>query len=230
MADAAGMKIVVTENGPYRVTGSVSLSKQIIEPNAEGESWEWREGEQYAPRAAYSLCRCGQSQHKPFCDSTHLKVGFDGAETASRAPYLEQAQEFDGPEMTLTDAQPLCAYARFCDPKGQIWNLIDQTDTQDGRDLVKREAGNCPSGRLVAWDKLMKQAIEPALDPSIGLVEDPHLGVSGPIWVRGGIPVESADGTPYEVRNRQTLCRCGASSNKPFCDGSHASIGFTDAG
>jgi CDGSH-type Zn-finger protein len=46
--------------------------------------------------------------------------------------------------------------------------------------------------------------------------------------VRGGIPVVGADGVTYEVRNRQALCRCGASSNKPFCDGSHASIGFKD--
>ncbi len=60
------------------------------------------------------------------------------------------------------------------------------------------------------------------------MIEDPQEGVSGPLWVRGGIPVVSADGTPYEVRNRVTLCRCGASQNKPFCDGSHASIGFTD--
>ncbi|MGH9998927.1 MAG: CDGSH iron-sulfur domain-containing protein [Nitrosopumilaceae archaeon] len=36
------------------------------------------------------------------------------------------------------------------------------------------------------------------------------------------------DGTQYEKRNRVTLCRCGASSNKPFCNGSHASIKFND--
>ncbi|UCF09264.1 MAG: CDGSH iron-sulfur domain-containing protein, partial [Thermoplasmata archaeon] len=43
----------------------------------------------------------------------------------------------------------------------------------------------------------------------------------GPIWVRGRIPIESADGHIYEIRNRVTLCRCGWSSNKPFCDSSH---------
>ena len=36
------------------------------------------------------------------------------------------------------------------------------------------------------------------------------------------------DGFAYEVRNRVTLCRCGASKNKPFCDGSHAAIKFRD--
>ncbi len=40
--------------------------------------------------------------------------------------------------------------------------------------------------------------------------------------------MESENGIPYESRNRVTLCRCGASSNMPFCNGSHASIRFRD--
>jgi hypothetical protein len=45
---------------------------------------------------------------------------------------------------------------------------------------------------------------------------------SGPLWVRGGIPVIAADGQAYEVRIRMTLCRCGKSENKPFCNGAPA--------
>jgi hypothetical protein len=81
---------------------------------------------------------------------------------------------------------------------------------------------------LVTWDLTSREAIEPEFPPSIALVEDPHQGVSGPLWVRGGIEVIAADGTPYELRNRVTLCRCGQSNNKPFCDGTHASVGFSD--
>jgi CDGSH-type Zn-finger protein len=222
------MKITVTTDGPYVVEGGVPLGKQIIETDSEGGSVEWREGDKYRAQTSYELCRCGQSHDKPFCDGSHEEVGFDGTETASRAPYLEQTQVYDGPEMELTDAEPLCAYARFCDPHGQVWNLIEQTDKEEARELVRHEAGHCPAGRLVAWDKQTKSAFEPQFEPSIGLVEDPQMGVAGPIWVRGGIQVESADGTPYEVRNRLTLCRCGASNNKPFCDGTHASINFKD--
>jgi CDGSH-type Zn-finger protein len=40
--------------------------------------------------------------------------------------------------------------------------------------------------------------------------------------------VIAADGFRYEIRNRVTLCRCGASKNKPFCDGTHAAIKFRD--
>jgi CDGSH-type Zn-finger protein len=227
-AAITGPKITITLNGPYAVEGAISLSKQIIETDAEGQSRTWGRGESFEAGASYRLCRCGRSSNKPFCDSTHTKIGFDGTETASRAPYVEQVEVIEGPTMDLTDAESLCAFARFCDPDGRIWNLIEGTDDPDVVEKVKYESGHCPSGRLVVWDKATGQPYEPVFSPSIGLVEDPKLAVSGPLWVRGGITVYSADGKAYEVRNRMTLCRCGASSNKPFCDGSQASIGFAD--
>jgi len=222
-----GMQIRVTENGPYRVTGSVPIARQTIASNLRGESVGWEEGEVLDAPPSYSLCRCGHSSNKPFCDATHASLGFDGTETASRRPYLEQASGQDGPTLTLTDAQPLCAFARFCDVAGQIWNLVEQ-EGPDAAALSAQEAANCPSGRLVVWDRSTGTAVEPELEPSIGIVADPVQGVAGPIWVRGGIPIVAADGTAYEVRNRVTLCRCGASRNKPFCDASHASIGFNE--
>jgi CDGSH-type Zn-finger protein len=222
-----GMKITVTENGPYLVEGSVPMVRQTIVADSEGNSIEWRQGDEFETKASCALCRCGQSANKPYCDGSHVRVDFDGTETASRDPYLMQAAQQDGPTLTLTDAQSLCAFARFCDVAGQVWNLVEQEGPEAAR-LTASEAGLCPSGRLVAWDRQTKTAIEPEFDPSIGIVEDPTEGVAGPIWVRGGIPVTGADGETYEVRNRVTLCRCGASKNKPFCDASHASIGFTD--
>ena len=85
---------------------------------------------------------------------------------------------------------------------------------------------NCPSGRLTAWKN--GDHIEPELKPSVGVTEDPGAGVSGPLRVKGGIEIESADGTLYETRNRVTLCRCGHSNRKPLCDGSHKRVGFKD--
>ena len=222
-ADSKG-KIKVSKNGPYLVSGGIPLSEQIIFIDSEGQSHGWREGKKYPLQENYALCRCGHSQNKPFCDGTHLKVNFDGTETASREPYLEQAKEIDGPGLKLTDAQSLCAAARFCHRAGGIWKLTKQSDKLEAKQTAIEEACDCPSGRLVVWEK-GGEAIEPEFEPSIGLVQDPQAGVMGPIWVRGGIPIESADGTVYEIRNRVTLCRCGKSANKPFCDGSHLRSG-----
>jgi hypothetical protein len=103
---------------------------------------------------------------------------------------------------------------------GGIWDLV-QSEEPGARETAIEEACNCPSGRLVLRDNKTGEVIEPALDKSIVLIEYPAKGEHGPLWVRGGIPVISADGKPYPVRNRVTLCRCGKSGNKPFCDGSH---------
>jgi len=221
--------VVIAEDGPYIVTGDVPLAKQIIGADAEGGSEEWIEGEKFPARESYSLCRCGHSRMKPFCDGSHATKHFDGQETASREPYAAQAKTIDGPAMQLTDAETLCAFARFCDPNGQVWGQVVQSDDPQIRENFIRQTGNCPAGRLVAWDKKTGKAVEPELPVSIGLIEDPREQCSGPIWLRGGIPVISgADGFTYEVRNRMTLCRCGASKNKPFCDGTHVAIKFRD--
>jgi len=224
MNDSHEKKIIVSENGPYLVSGGIPIAVQVITPNKEGFSWEWKQGESFDSKSDYALCRCGHSKTKPFCDKSHLRVGFNGTETATRSTFKEQAEIYDGPTLKLSDAEDLCAFARFCDAGGKIWSLIEKTDKPEARELVIREAMNCPSGRLVIQDKQTSKEIEDELPPSIGVVEDPVLSCSGPLWVRGGIVIESHDGKRYEKRNRVTLCRCGASENKPFCNGMHAKI------
>jgi CDGSH-type Zn-finger protein len=223
---AAGMKIVISPRGPYLVSGGVPLIVQEIVTNDAGESVGYREVRRYPDKEKYALCRCGMSDTKPYCDGTHTDVDVDLTETASRAPYLDEAACIYGPNIALTDARKLCAEARFCDRAGGLWNIILRAEDPETIALVEEEASLCPAGRYVACDAPGVNVREPDYEPSIVLLEDPQLGVSGPIFVRGGIPIVSADGTPYEVRNRVTLCRCGASSNKPFCDGSHIEAGF----
>jgi CDGSH-type Zn-finger protein len=214
-------KIKILKNGPYLVSGGVPLIQQEIGINDAGESCEWRTVKEYPLKENYSLCRCGQSGNKPFCDGTHVKISFNGAETASREPYLSKAETTEGPSLRLTDNQSLCASARFCHRAGGIWKLVPQSDNPGSKKIAMEEAADCPSGTLVVWDKANGKAIEPQFPESIVMVEDPQKEVSGPIWARGGITVESADGSNYEARNRVTLCRCGKSTNKPYCDSSH---------
>jgi CDGSH-type Zn-finger protein len=222
-------RIVVVANGPYRVFGGLSLAKETILTDSEGYSVKWGKGHRYPNREKYDLCRCGQSGKTPYCDDTHVKIGFDGTEAASRKSYIEQAKNMPGPDLVLTDAQDLCTNARFCDAAGGIWKLTRDSADAKSREIAIREAFNCPSGRLVVWDKKTGEPIEPELEPSISLVEDPQQKTSGPIWVKGRVPLHSSDGTKYETRNRVALCRCGSSANKPFCDGSHIQVEFTDA-
>jgi len=215
-------KITISRNGPYLVTGNVPLAVQIIGTNGKGESTEWKEGKKFSVTEQYALCRCGGSKNKPFCDGTHARIAFDGAETASHKTVMEQAQVLDGPAMQLADAQELCAFARFCDPNGQVWSQVEGTDNPETRKHFVHQVGMCPSGRLIAIDKQTGSAVEPELTQSIGVVEDPAEECSGPLWIRGGIALVGSDGYAYEVRNRMTLCRCGRSQNKPFCNGAHA--------
>lgn len=214
--------VTVSKDGPYLVSGTVPVQMQTITPNAEGGSWTWTEGRTFDAEAPYALCRCGHSANKPFCDGTHTKIRFKGTEVADIDAV--PSETIDGPDATLDDIQPLCAFARFCDNDGGIWSIVEESGATP---VAVREATNCPSGRLVLRTKPAGEAVEPDFAPSIGLVEDPQKESSGPLWLRGGIQVISADGKPYEMRNRVTLCRCGMSQNKPFCDGTHAD-GFVD--
>jgi CDGSH-type Zn-finger protein len=221
-------QVVVSKDGPYLVTGRLPLAKEIILTDKDGIPVKYGKGESYPLKETYALCRCGESKNKPYCDGTHAKIRFDGTETASRKSYLDQADQITGPNLILTDAVDLCAIARFCDRRDGVWELTQNSNDSESQKLAIEEACNCPAGRLVAWNKKSEKPIESKLKPSISLIEDPEENVSGPVWVKGGVPVVSSDGAVYEIRNRVTLCRCGHSENKPFCDGSHIEAGFSD--
>jgi CDGSH-type Zn-finger protein len=225
-AEKDQVSVAVRKDGPYIVSGNVALAEQVIVADANGDAVRWQQGQPYDVPRQYALCRCGQSSKRPFCDGTHVKLGFDGTEVSTRTPYAAQARTFGGPVLSLLDATHLCADARFCDPNGKVWNQVTHTDDPQMRETFLSQVHQCPAGRLIAYDKAAGKTKEPDFPISIGLVEDPAQNCSGPIWLRGGIPLTAADGHRYEVRKSLTLCRCGASKNKPFCDGAHASIGF----
>lgn len=219
-------KIIVTLNGPYLVIGSIPMSEQRIINAEDGLPLKWEVGQQYKVSVNYRLCRCGRSAERPFCDDTHFEIDFDGTETAGTVTFADLAKEYKGVELTLLDAEELCSGASFCDRLGGTWQLTISPDEKDRQEAISQVC-NCPSGRLVMRDNLTGGAIEPVLEQSIGLTEGPGDDESGPIWVRGMIPVIAADGTKYELRMRVTLCRCGASKNKPFCDATHEKIHFS---
>lgn len=222
-------RIEITADGPYLVYGAPPLVQQFIMPNEEGESWYYKAGVHYSTKEEpAALCRCGHSKEKPYCDGSHQNGGWDSRLAHPDESILDGAEEIRGPILNLTDNPKYCAFARFCDPKGQVWNLVGIND-KEAAELTVREANYCPAGRLSAWNKHTEKPYEPDLEPGLGLIQDPKMNCSGPIWVRGGIKMMTeGGGYTYEVRNRVTLCRCGQSSNKPFCNGAHAAMRFKD--
>jgi len=219
--------IKISAGGPYIVHGAPPVQVAIIGVDEKGTSTEYVKGKAFASKEGMALCRCGHSKNAPFCDGSHLKAAVDLTETASFEPMLNEATEIDGPALALTDNEKFCAYGRFCDAANRVWNEVQMTGAAHERNTIHMTT-HCPGGRLMVWDEKTRQPIEPAEAAAIRPIEDPSMGCSGPLMVRGGVRVESAEGRSYEIRNRQALCRCGHSSNKPFCDGTHASVKYHD--
>lgn len=225
MEDKNEKIIIIEKNGPYTVKGGIPLSEKVI--RSESGVNRFVDGRHYPLQEEYSLCRCGKTKDAPYCDKTHELIDFDGTETASKKNYRDRAAIIEGEGINLMD-DGRCAFARFCHRKGgDAWELTEQSGNAEARSEAVQAACDCPAGRLVVVDK-NGNVIEPKYEPSIEILQDPEKYCSGGIFVKGGIPIVSADGEKYEIRNRVDLCRCGQSFNKPFCDATHVSIEFSD--
>lgn len=218
----ASQKITVRPNGPYIVRGDIPLVRKTPIESEHGEPLAWKKEGDLEAGETYRLCRCGQSKTKPFCDSTHNLVEFDGTEAADTGPISERSKTFRSPKVDIQDDHSICVHAGFCGNRiTNIWEMRGKaTDTQVRAQIIAM-IEHCPSGTLTYTLEPGGEIIEPDLPKEIAAIPN------GPLWVSGGIPVERNDGKPLEIRNRVTLCRCGASAIKPLCDGSHKGIGFT---
>lgn len=223
--DTAKYLITIRENGPYLVTGGVALLKRTPAYSVHGEPLEWDEVGDKKDKPTevgerYELCRCGKSTNKPFCDDAHKVYGFEGSLSADRGPTSARWREIAGGNIQVTDDTSLCSGTGFCGTRfANIWTMIRRADDPEVQERIMRMVRNCPSGRLVLYNE-GGQELEPEFMPSIAEIPN------GPLWVRGGIQIQSPDGFVYEVRNRVTLCRCGESKNMPFCDSTHEEIKF----
>lgn len=214
--------ITASPNGPLIVSGGVPLYRRRDVHSEHGEPLAWEATEQFRSRARYALCRCGGSAKKPFCDGSHTASGFEATDTAS-GTYGERATTLGGSGLTVRDDRSLCVHAGFCGTRAtNVWKQVGKTDDSAVRLQVIAMVERCPSGALTY--RFDGEDVEPLLAQAIGVVDD------GPLSVTGGISVTTSDGATLEARNRVTLCRCGASGNKPLCDGSHKAAGFRDNG
>ena len=208
-------KIAVGNNGPYFLMNDTTVAPV---PNLRRAS-----GEACATVRGVALCRCGASKNKPFCDGTHGAIGFKGTNTAD--PAKNKRQAYKGKRITILDNRAICAHAGFCTE--ELKSVFRQHDEPwidaDGTEVEKIVATirKCPSGAL----SYAIDGVEPGAQPGPPMIT---VTDNGPYAVAGGVElmgVKFGEGASLE---HYTLCRCGASKNKPFCDGSHWDAGFRD--
>ena len=218
-------KIIVRKNGAYIVRGNIPLVRKVQIVSECGEPLTWKTTGVIPTRRAYSLCRCGKSGDKPFCDKQHIKVGFDGTETADTEPTSTRQQVYPGSSSLLVRHDDyLCSESGFCGNRyGKIDDFIYELDDVRMRVQVISMIEHCPSGALVYSFHEGEEDVEPDYPQQIAVTTEITSDgpIEGPLWVTGYIPVERADSQPFETRNRVALCRCGLSKKMPLCDGSH---------
>jgi CDGSH-type Zn-finger protein len=200
-------KITPVRNGPLKVTGLPKLTVP--------------KGLPVGPRSIMLLCRCGASKNKPFCDGTHSAIDFDSRKLTDGS--LDFRESYSCDKITIHDNRGICAHAGFCtDGLPEVWKQgpegwihPDAASPEEIIAVIER----CPSGALsYSIDGVEHRDLE--REPEIVVVPD------GPYWVRGGIELVGEQFGEGASREHYALCRCGASDNKPFCDGAHRDIGF----
>ena len=223
---AGGPHIEVVEDGPYVVRGRLPMRRMRDVRSDDGEPLAWEVTERFDVEEVMRLCRCGASANKPFCDNSHRNLRWDSTETAPDSTYRQRATVTEGAGLTLADDHSLCTHAGFCKTRlTNVWELVRTLSPDDAvtRAYVMAVVERCPSGTLTYRVGPDDDDVEPEYGAAVGVIDD------GPLFITGNVPVQRADGEPLEVRNRMTLCRCGASALKPLCDGSHTTLGFRDS-
>jgi CDGSH-type Zn-finger protein/uncharacterized Fe-S cluster protein YjdI len=131
---------------------------------------------------------------------------------------------YTGQQIDVTYETPRCIHAAECvrhlnavfDTANRPWVNPDAAPA----DAVASAVEACPSGALHYARKDDGGAEQPDAVNSLRIAQD------GPLYVRGDLTLQAADGTPVLTETRTALCRCGQSKNKPFCDNTHIEAGF----
>jgi CDGSH-type Zn-finger protein/truncated hemoglobin YjbI len=212
-AEPSAARITISENGPYQVWGEIAIKDT--------------KGNVLQTTGNHCLCRCGGSRNKPFCDATHGLKGFVGTETAGHSLIAERRASYKtGGGLTVYDDRSRCAHFGQCtDRLPAVFRAAAEPFVDASAAPLATVAdvvSGCPSGALAYALNDNPEVVEKHEAASITPIID------GPYRVRGAIEFIGADGVAYERRERQALCRCGQSRNKPFCDGSHWYAGFRD--
>jgi CDGSH-type Zn-finger protein len=228
------------DDGVPRPAGSASRDPghgQEIDPSLNGplivtnvERLTDSRGEELPTTPSMELCRCGGSKTKPFCDGSHAKRGFTGERDAPGTP--DAVADYPGAEITVHFNDLQCSAAGECArglpsvfrDRDIVRIVLRKPWVQPDRDNVERIVEvirRCPSGAL-RYTRGGENGPDHSEPPGI------RIRRNGPYEVTGHIPLRTGSWPEGATRQIYALCRCGASKNKPFCDGSHLRVRFRD--
>ncbi|MEL6202664.1 MAG: CDGSH iron-sulfur domain-containing protein [Pseudomonadota bacterium] len=206
-------KITERENGPLVVENP----PEVLDAN----------GSAVETKAVAALCRCGASKNKPFCDGTHNAIGFSSEPDHSkiRNKAISYSGNVDGVDVTISYTPVLCTHAAECqaraldvfNPKQKPWIQPENGSLSAIMDVMAA----CPSGAL-----RVAIAEQPEQHLTTGDVEI-KIEKHGPYHVKN-VALEADFNGAGHSKAKYSLCRCGASKNKPFCDGSHYDVKWKD--
>jgi len=200
-------KIIGFENGPLEVDCADAV-------------W-MKDGKNLEVENPSHPCRCGKSKNKPFCDGSHVAAGFLSKSEISQ----EVLQNYEGKEIEVHFNRSICAGEAACikglpfvfkSGDGNNWIFPDEDESEKIIKTIK----SCPSGAL-SFSVKKKKSIDSRTEPKIEIVKD------GPYKIEG-ITLEGMSTPTNFSPSKYTLCRCGYSKNKPYCDYSHAQNNWCD--
>jgi len=132
-------------------------------------------------------------------------------------------KEYTNGQVTIVWQPSICIHAENCwrglpdvfNPKGKPWANPEGASTE----AIKDQIDKCPSGAL----SYFMNADEPKEEKSESIRID--IATNGPLIIHGSLQI-NRDGNSEFKSDKTAFCRCGASENKPYCDGTHSRIGF----
>jgi CDGSH-type Zn-finger protein len=217
-------KILPLLNGPFYLLND--MEPKVVEnlQNSEGQPLSTIRG--------IALCRCGASKNKPFCDGAHGIIGFSSKnkETldGNQIVIKDRRKNYVGKEITIHDNRKICSHAAECVNNlrsvfkfdARPWIRPDAAETQQTINTIEK----CPSGALSYSINGVEYRDQNDRRPMLTVLKDGPYAITGGIELVGD-NIQFAEGFSKE---HYTLCRCGASNNKPFCDGTHRTVSFMD--
>ncbi|WP_179343878.1 (4Fe-4S)-binding protein [Winogradskyella ursingii] len=137
---------------------------------------------------------------------------------------MGKIKEYSNGEVTVVWEAEKCVHSGICvkglpnvfQPDNRPWIKIEAATN----DQLVKQVKACPSGALTSYMNGDKDKPKTNFETRIEVMEN------GPLVFYGDVKVKHKDGSEESKQKTTAFCRCGASSNKPYCDGAHTNSGF----